>query len=193
MPKISELEDSRLINLIRVWCNLSIDGALPAKHDIDPADFACIGVLPMIWLLEGVDGDIVCRLAGEDILRAIGKPLRGRKISEIYEPASLKVILKQWNRVMDTRQTCHNKGVIVASQGRRYRGERIALPMADRDGRSRFILGVTLNTELHDLYPVEIAAEVFHKEPAEYTPWRDVVASFAAAESQLQARAGIPV
>ncbi|MEQ9491653.1 MAG: PAS domain-containing protein [Alphaproteobacteria bacterium] len=181
MPLLSELENQPVIALVRLWCNLSVNGALPIKQDINAIDVARTGTMPFIWLLERKDDDreIICRLAGDEIIHAVGKPLRGRKVSEVYDPLSYRVIAEEWNRVMDAGQTCHNKGIIAASQGRRYHGERVALPMADRYGRSQFVLGATLYTELHDLYAAEEAAEFFSKDPAVFTPWRAVVASFS--------------
>lgn len=178
MPLKSEVESPVFRSLVQIWCNASVSRSLPRKHEIDPVDLARIGVLPIVWLLERRDGELYCRLAGEDIINAIGQPVRGRKITDIYDPPSSEVIIKQWQQILDTCSTCHNKGAIIASQGRQYLGERLALPLADKAGDARFILGATLYKRLQSLFPVEDTVSFIHKEPAVFTPYQDVLSSF---------------
>lgn len=179
MPNRSDIDSPVLRSLVQIWCAASDNHSLPKKSKIDPVDLARIGVLPIIWLLERRDGELYCRLAGEDIINAIGRPVRGQKIADIYDPPSNEVIIKQWQQILDTCTTCHNKGAIIASQGRKYQGERLALPMAGPAGDARFILGATFYKKLHGLFPVEDTVSFIHEEPAVFTPYQDVLSSFA--------------
>jgi len=179
LPLKPDIESPVLRSFVQIWRDASDNGALPVKTKLDPVELARIGVMPIVWLLERRDGELYCRLAGEDIGTAVGRPTRGRKISEVYDSPSSDVIIEQWNRILDREESCHNKGVIIASLGRRFVGERIALPMANAEGEARFILGATFYRKLHGLYPVEEMASSILKEPAVFTPYRDIMASFA--------------
>jgi len=110
----------------------------------------------------------------------IGQPVRNRDVAEIYDPATCKVLGQVRDRVFSAQETGHEKGAIISGQeGRQYRGERVILPMADKDGKARYLLGATCNTDLHDLYPAEeTAAELSNKPPA-FTRLCDVLASFS--------------
>jgi len=178
VPLLSEIESPVLRSFVRIWCAASVDGALPVKTSIDPLDLIPIGIMPIIWLLERRDGEIYCRLAGEDIRAALGKPIRGRKVADVYDTDSGALIIEQWTRILDASESCHNKGVIIASLGRRYEGERIAMPVANADGDPRFILGATYYRKLDGLFDVDEMATTLLKEPAVFTPYKDVLSSF---------------
>lgn len=175
MPDSLEIESSVLKALVRVWRSASVDGALPKKAALDPVDLGRSGVMPHAWLLERVDNELVVRLAGEEIIAAMGRPVRGRRITDVYNPRSVELILGQWHRVLDACEVCHNKGVIVASMGNRYEGERIAVPVADEAGEPRFVFGATLYTVLHGLFASDDTVMSKISEPAMFTPYRDML------------------
>lgn len=189
MPVVTEVESSVLRSLVQLWCAASNDGySLPVKTRIDPVDLARIGIMPIVWLLERrEDGELYCRLAGEDIVTAIGRATRGRKISDIYDKPSSELIIQQWDRILDKCETSHNKGVVVASQGRKYFGERLAMPLADDEGHPRFILGATYYKKLQGLFPVEEMVSLINDEPSVYTHFQTVLDSFDPPENMRDA------
>lgn len=148
---------------------------MPKKAALDPVELGRSRVMPHAWLLERTGGDLIVRLAGEEIIAAMGRPVRGRRVADVYNPRSAELILGQWYRVLDACEVCHNKGVIVASMGNRYEGERIAVPVADEAGEPRYVFGATLYTVLHGLFSADDTVVSKISEPAVFIPYRDML------------------
>jgi len=72
--------------LIDYWRARRGERPMPARADIDPADFAALMPQTFIAVLEA-DGEIRFRLAGEVINDLHGRALRGEAVAALWRPA----------------------------------------------------------------------------------------------------------
>lgn len=141
IPSDSELVSS----LFDHWLSLWSPGAIPLRSQIDPTAFP--KALPHSWIYRfEEDGDFYCVLAGEMINAAWGRNIKGLSSREIigddYEEAH-----PRWLTVIN------HPAILYHSQAELHlpkRSERLALPVAERDGSIRSVLGISCYTNLFE-------------------------------------------
>lgn len=162
-----------LIAVATHWQAVRGERRMPAWSDIDAV--ALRRTLPMIWAwrYDAERKTFVGRLAGEDVLAVVGKPVRNRPIEECFSPASLPVIRERLGRVLSGPSFMHSAGTIYLRYGYTGSGERIALPLASDGVHADGVLGATLYR-----FGVKPAAE----DPIAFDPSEETIAFFPLGE-----------
>ncbi|MCW0233912.1 MAG: PAS domain-containing protein [Ferrovibrio sp.] len=147
------------------------DNRVPMLHDLDPLQFSA--ALPDIWIVDlDPDGRFRFHLLGQNMIDWHGSNPKGLSFEDIYTPEMLPVVTAMVRRVIEQPAVVYQKAQSVTrNRSLPVPIERIALPLADAEGRVRHLFGVTvfmtrdghgsgpLRTELQvdDWYPVETA------------------------------------
>jgi len=117
---------------------------VPALASLDPLQFSA--ALPDIWIVDQ-DGDGVFRfhLLGQNMIDWHGSSPKGQTFEEVYTPAILPAVTAMVRQVIDRPAICHQH-TLSTTRNRLspVPSERIALPLADTDGRIRHLFGVTV-------------------------------------------------
>ena len=124
---------------------------LPALADLDPTQFP--KALNDSWIVDVTDdGRFRMRLSGEGLTRWYGFNPKGRYYEDIFPAAVLPVVTAQSHRVLNG--PCigyHHMHSTIPDWTVPAAFERLALPLADAEGRCRHILGATLFQGQSDL------------------------------------------
>jgi len=119
----------------------------PERRDLKPEAMA--GLLPDIWLMdyEAESGRLRYRLAGENIRARYDFFLVGKYLDEILSPSAKDYVLRYF-------MACVEKPAICLAIGRLYHewekpgyGERVLLPLIDREGQAEGLFGITICKE----------------------------------------------
>ena len=132
---------NQIVRLFSYWTDLRNGGSVPTLADLDPAHVT--DLLPNIWMAGWQDDaeDFVYRIAGDAILSANARPMHRRSLQEIY-PAGLASLLRErYTRLCAEPCVYHSVGTIYTLIGRYGLGERLVLPLLDRDGQTPVVLG----------------------------------------------------
>lgn len=117
-------------------------GALvPSRAEFNPAEIK--SVLRYLAIAEiADDGDLVYRLIGAGIDQLMGMSLTGMRFSDIIE-ARMRPVFKVWTQDLLAGRPYGIYFIFVASTvtGRQVEVEDIAFPLADAQGRFRFVAG----------------------------------------------------
>lgn len=123
------------------WAQDRING-LPPKSAVSP--FALKTLLPHLVLYERRSPtDFNIRLMGTDVVARIGMEGTGRNVLDLMAGASRDHAKAALDRVLDTPAVHLSMVEDVYSSGRSSLVLVFRAPMADGDGRARFILSVT--------------------------------------------------
>ncbi|MEC9346754.1 MAG: PAS domain-containing protein [Pseudomonadota bacterium] len=125
------------------WLAARQGGLVPAKDSFDPGYMPRL--LGHVWLYarDPETGVYSNRLAGEAVNRAWGFSLRGRTTSEIFPASEHDLIVGIWDRILDTPLIHYGRRERLDGTSL-YMAERMVTPLADADGRPRYVLGLTL-------------------------------------------------
>lgn len=128
------------------WLSLYRAGGnqVPALRDLDPLQFPA--GLPDIWIVNhDPDGRFRFHLLGQNMIDWHGSNPKGLSFEEIYTPALLPVVTEMVRRVIGQPAICYQQAQSVTrNRSLPVPIERIALPLADADGRVRHLFGVTV-------------------------------------------------
>lgn len=134
-----ELLGDQLRDVFLHWNKIRGNRAMPERREVDPAEIR--RALCRVWIYEREeDGEFRCRLAGEEINTAYGKPLQGRLAREMIGPKFDEIVEPRWNYVLDRGAFFHGYSVESAAG---HPIERLCLPLADKDGRPKFVFGAS--------------------------------------------------
>lgn len=124
---------------------------VPALADLDAMQFP--RALNDSWIVDATDdGRFRMRLAGEGLSRWYGFNPKGRHYEEFFPPAVLPVVSAQSRHVLEGPYIgYHHMHSTIPEWTVPAAFERLALPLADADGRCRHILGATLFHGHNDL------------------------------------------
>jgi len=118
--------------------------SLPRKNALEP--LAIPDLLPFVWITEhDPEADrFVYRLVGEEIRARYDTPLKNQGVRDIFAPEDAAHIRRVMHRVVQTPCAYHHMGAIYETHDRVGFGERLLLPLGDRDGRASHLLGISL-------------------------------------------------
>lgn len=134
-----ELLCEKLRVVFRHWNSARGAQAMPARRSIDPLEMH--QALPRLWIYEREDDGLFrCRIAGEEINAAYGRPIQGRLAREVIGPKFDEVVGPRFHYVLNNAAFYHGYSVESPS-GQTI--ERICLPLADKDGVPRFVFGAS--------------------------------------------------
>ena len=127
--------------LIDYWRARRGDAALPARNDIDPADFAPL--LPQVFMAgRRGSGVYPLRLVGEFVIDLHGRGLRGEDAARLWSPGhrlELQLALEKGVRLPEP--------VVISAEGATDEGAELRLevlfaPLAGPDGEADRFLGL---------------------------------------------------
>lgn len=178
VPLADTLDNEGLLHFVRTWCETAEGGRLPCRSAIDPLKLVDHGLLPKVWIVERTEDSYVYRLAGEEIVQALGQNPRGKRIENFFEPNTTRILMGRWNKLLSEQVTCHNRGLVTGPRGRTYTGERVALPLFNDTGSPSFVIGATFYETVKGHETADRDGTAIESEPTAYTPYRDVLRSF---------------
>ncbi len=149
--------DARLRTLFDYWKGLCVGGQPPVRPQIDPSHL--VRLLSIVWILEReTDGRYLCRLVGEDLRRVVGRKAIGEYLDEMAAEPGNSILKYQYDLVLDGPSVVYSNGHIYRKGLDRIgTGERLVLPLRDKDGNLTMLLGVTTyqttGTRMKDAYP----------------------------------------
>jgi hypothetical protein len=129
---------------------------MPAWSDIDPVAIGRNLRYIWSWKYDRDTDSFTGRLAGEDIVRAIGKSMRGLPMTEFFTPDVYEVFFPWHRRIVVEPAFLRGTGLIYSRVNRNFSGERIMMPLADDGTLGDGIVGATLYRALEfDGKPLE--------------------------------------
>lgn len=165
-----ENEDDGVLQKIRSFaaylCDLKGPTGIPKKSDIDPIKLGELGLLPMVWLVEHINGnDFRYRIAGETIIHAFAQPIRGRVGSELFDPDAWDQVYRRWRSALDKGKAYFNRSAILDPQGYQHYGARFAVPLANAEGHPEFLIGLTVYGRITKVSDQSTAVKIAGLEP----------------------------
>lgn len=138
--------DPRIIQFLDAWESARRGGLVPARRDFDPTRVPRL--LSSVYICKWLpgDGDFQCVLAGEEVNRAWGGSLSGKKIGEVIGEADQPIIRQRWLEITGVPEIHYGLVTERMTEQNFYNAERLTVPLADRDGAVSFIMGLSLYT-----------------------------------------------
>lgn len=136
--------DARLFTFLDAWRGSRADSLVPTKRDFDL--FQVPSLLRYTWLyrFDTDAGDFVCLLAGEDVNRAWGGPIKGKTLREVVGEQDHPIVLKRWREIIETPLIQYGAKDEKLTNQDIWRAERLLLPLASIEGRRNHVIGVSL-------------------------------------------------
>lgn len=143
-----------LHRLVAYWETKRGDRLMPAFDDIDPAEIPW--ALSRLYVLRVVPGgEFVYRLAGSEVERPYGRPLKGERISALYPPNSARVIQERWTRVATEPACCFTNTEHPSPHDTYIAAQRVTMPLGQDGKTADHILGIaTFGSILLDEEPL---------------------------------------
>jgi len=119
-------------SLYRFWRSKCRDGRLPRRSDIDPVELPP-ALLPLISLVEPVADErrYVYRLVGTQEVEVRGNDPTGKSVISTYFGQSAENTLRNYDRVVATRQAHYDPDPYTSPDGRFIDVEDLFLPISD--------------------------------------------------------------
>jgi hypothetical protein len=117
---------------------------MPAWRDIDPAAIAPYLGIVWSWRYDRASDSFTGRLAGDEITRAFGKDLRGKRMKEFFADWQYELIFARHRRVVMEPAFAHGTGPVFIHAERYGLGERIIMPLAADGVLGDGIFGATV-------------------------------------------------
>jgi len=128
------------------WLDLyrAAGNRVPALSSLDPLRFPA--ALPDTWIVDRDDAGVFrFHLLGQHMIDWHGSNPKGQTFEEVYTPAVLPVVTAMVRQVIDRPAICHQHTLSTTrTRLSPVPSERIALPLADSNGRIRHLFGVTV-------------------------------------------------
>jgi hypothetical protein len=172
IPERLAQADPRLIALLRVWQAARQGDLVPRRGRFDP--FSVPKLMPNLWLYryDAERGDFVCRLAGEDVNRAWGRPIRGLTLREIVGEADHAAILERWHGILETPLIHYGTDRERLTALSLHRAERLLLPLAD--DASPHAVNQVLGASVYRLDPPEDTRPALYPEDIVRIPCSEI-------------------
>ena len=164
--------------VFRYFNELRAARAAPLRQEIDPA--ALKGVLPDLFIMEkGRDDSVRFRLAGTRVCAILGREMRDRSFTEIWEPAMRHRMRLAADTVLANRKALEIAVTASDADGHALDLEMLLLPLFSRANRCDRIFGCLvpmapaagLQPRLRVLAPADLEfAPVGRGEPAQVAP-----------------------
>lgn len=138
--------DPRIHQFLDAWIAARRDSLVPVRADFDPTWIPRLlsSIYICAWLPD--EGDFQCVLAGEEVNRAWGGNLSGKKIGEVIGEDDQPVMRQRWLEIIETPQIHYGLVSERLTQQKFYSAERLTVPLADKEGTPCFIMGLSLYT-----------------------------------------------
>lgn len=122
---------------------------VPCIRALDPLQIPA--ALSDIWIVEWRDdGRLYFHLVGQSLVDWYGYSPKGKSMEEVYPPAMVPLINALSHEVLGQPAICYQKAVSLTPHWSvPIPMERVALPMADEQGRLRWVAGITTLLDSH--------------------------------------------
>jgi hypothetical protein len=144
LDDVPDIESAKLRRFLDYWLSRVEGGLPPYRTDIDPIDIPQL--LSNIWIQERLPGsdDFRCRLAGESINEWHRGNIVGQLYREVIGEAAWAVVFEQYSLVVEVPGIGYSTGpVYMHTIHRPGVGERIFMPLRDKQGNNIFVIGIT--------------------------------------------------
>lgn len=133
--------------LLDYWVSISSPGTPPDRRDIDP--LALTGSLKHVFVIDLVQETqrLRYRVAGEQIEGRYEQSLVGRYLDEITGGDSRERVQAYVRACPERQAIVLLSGVLFAERATLAHGERLLLPLIDRDTAERSLIGLTSQTD----------------------------------------------
>jgi hypothetical protein len=127
--------------LIDYWRRRRGERAMPARSDIDPADFAAL--LPHAFIAaRSDDGDIRFRLAGEAVIDLHARPLAGESLLALWTAPHRQPLTKALGASLDLAEALVVTAEAPSDDAPLFSLEVAFAPLTGPDGRADRFLGL---------------------------------------------------
>ena len=130
-----------LRRMVNYWDARRGTRLMPSFEDIDPSYIPW--ALSSMYVLRVVQGgEFVYRLAGAEVERPYGRPLRDTSISDLYPPRSARVIQERWTRVAREPACCFTNTEHPSPGDTFIAAQRVTVPLGRNGWQADHILGI---------------------------------------------------
>ncbi len=164
MDAFAHVRDPKLRRFLAHYLGLRQDRRVPRRSQLSPLDFPDLLSMVFLYEFDPASQDFHIRLAGEHVARMLQTARAGARLSEVFPPRALPIVLQRYRRVCLTPCVMHNIGRVFENVGGSGSGERIAMPLHDDLGKPAFFLGATSYAVTPDAKPGEA-----HEDPVTVT------------------------
>lgn len=137
--------------MVQHWLDLyaAAGHRIPRYRALDPLRFPL--ALPDIWIVEWRDdGRLYFQLLGENLVSWYGYSPKGKSMEEVYPPEMVPLINALSHGVLGRPAINYQKAhSLTPHWSVAIPMERIAVPLADEQGRLRWVAGITTFLESH--------------------------------------------
>jgi hypothetical protein len=157
--------------MVQHWLDLyaAAGNRVPFWRKLDPLQFP--SALSDIWIVERRDdGRLYFHLVGQNLVEWYGYSPKGKSMEEVYPPAMVPLINALSHGVLGKPAINYQKAFSLTPHWSvAIPMERIAMPLADEQGRLRWVAGITtfLDSHGHGSGPVSsrVAQEYWYPLP----------------------------
>lgn len=140
------LRDQRIVRLYAYWCARRGERALPARADLDPAEFAYVLGNLVLMEVQREPLRFRYRLHGVNLVMRDGYDMTGRWLHDHPEPEYRTRIEQTYGEVARTARPAHGvRDIVVDGRMRRY--ESLVLPLGHDGTTVDMILGAQVYLE----------------------------------------------
>jgi len=141
---VAAIESPALRSVAEYWGMARGSKRMPGWKDIDPAAIAPYLAIVWSWRYDRSTDSFTGRLAGDEITRAFGKDLRGKRMEEFFADWQYDLIFARHKRVAMEPAFAHGTGPVFIHAERYGLGERIIMPLAADGATGDGIFGATV-------------------------------------------------
>lgn len=136
--------DRRIAQFLDAWNAAKKDNLVPRKSDFDPT--VVPRLLSSIYICEWLPdmGDFQCVLAGEEVNKAWGSSLSGKRLGDVIGQDDHPVICDRWHTILDTPEIHYGMVTERMTEQNFYSAERLTVPLSDKGGIRCYIMGLSL-------------------------------------------------
>jgi hypothetical protein len=141
---LDSIEAPELRAIAAHWNQARGTRRMPAWSAIDPVEIGRSLRYVWSWKYDRASDSFTGRLAGDDIVRAIGKSPRGQPMSEYFTPDVYEVFFPWHKRIVVEPAFLRGTGLIYNRVNRNFAGERIMMPLAEDGATGDGIIGASV-------------------------------------------------
>lgn len=138
------IDDPALRDVAQHWRDACGRKRMPAWRDIDPAAIARHLPIVWSWKYDRARDSFTGRLAGERIIDAFGRSLRGVPMSDFFRDRNYEMIFARHKRIVIEPAFSHGTGPVFIRAQRFSLGERIMMPLAEDGIHGDGVFGATV-------------------------------------------------
>ncbi len=136
--------DHRLSTFLDAWRASRSDALVPNKRAFNPLDVPSLLRFTWLYRYDPAAGDFVCQLAGEDVNRAWGGPIKSKTLRQVIGEDDHRIVSPRWHAIIDTPLVQYGARNEKLSSQDLWRAERLLLPLTSTGDKPDHVIGVSL-------------------------------------------------